>query len=288
MNSSSSIKISEFFIDSICELWLNQNSIDDLKNSNKRSYNNPSIPMLICINQVVKHVILLLNERNNMNEASLINNNNNEMNYSIIQDYSYQALHSKLFLFLQLAFRHLPLDNTFELAVDIWLSYIQPWGEKKKNININGDWASYIYDNYLYYSVLFMTFLSRVIHFDFSLSRINTKTPENIKKNQVDLLKKVLNVYSNQNLLKFLRETESIILSADSIQQIQGFSNNTNPATCELPNGEVPPDSIKSFVACSISSPHFPVRVSFTLQLLFNNFNTFLLANKSFLYPEYT
>jgi len=45
--------------------------------------------MLICINQVVKHVILLLNERNNMNEASLINNNNNEMNYSIIQEYIY-------------------------------------------------------------------------------------------------------------------------------------------------------------------------------------------------------
>jgi len=43
--------------------------------------------MLICINQVVKHVILLLNERNNMNEASLINNNNNELNYSIIQEY---------------------------------------------------------------------------------------------------------------------------------------------------------------------------------------------------------
>ncbi len=25
-------------------------------------------------------------------------------------------------------------------AVDIWLSYIQPWGEKKKNINITSDW----------------------------------------------------------------------------------------------------------------------------------------------------
>jgi len=39
MNSSSSIKIAEFFIDSICELWLNQNSFDDLKNSNKRVIN---------------------------------------------------------------------------------------------------------------------------------------------------------------------------------------------------------------------------------------------------------
>lgn len=171
-----------------------------------------------------------------MNETSLINNNNNELNYSIIQDYSYQALHSKLFLFLQLALRHLPLDNSFELAVDIWLSYIQPWGEKKKSINITGDWASYIYDNYLYYSFLFMTFLSRVIHFDFSLSRINIKNPENVKKNQLDLLKKVLNVYSNQNLLKFLRETESIILSADNIQQIQGFSNNANPSIILLQN----------------------------------------------------
>ncbi|KAG4107308.1 hypothetical protein H8356DRAFT_920841 [Neocallimastix lanati (nom. inval.)] len=236
INSSSSLKISEFFIDTICELWLNQNSIDDLKNSNKRTYNNPSIPQLICINQVVKHVILLLNERNNINETSLINNNNYELNNSIIQDYSYQALHSRLFLFLQLALRYLPLDSSFELTVDIWLSYIQPWGEKKKNININGDWASYIYDNYLYYSVLFMTFLSRVIHFDFSLSRINSKIPENIKKNQLDLLKKVLNVYSNQNLLKFLRETESVILSADSVQQIQGFSNNTTPSIILLQN----------------------------------------------------
>lgn len=81
-----------------------------------------------------------------------------------------------------------------------------------------------------------MTFLSRVIHFDFSLSRINIKNPENVKKNQLDLLKKVLNVYSNQNLLKFLRETESIILSADNIQQIQGFSNNANPSIILLQN----------------------------------------------------
>ncbi|KAG4089514.1 hypothetical protein H8356DRAFT_1367356 [Neocallimastix lanati (nom. inval.)] len=236
MNSSSSLKIAEFFIDTICELWLSQYSIEDLKNSNKRTYNNPSIPQLICINQVVKHVILLLNERSNMNDSSLINNNNNELNYSIVQDYSYQAIHSKLFLFLQLAIRHLPLDSSFELAVDIWLSYIQPWGEKKKNINITGDWASYVYDNYLYYSIIFMTFLLRVIHFDFSLSRINNKTLENIKENQLDILKKVLNVYSNQNLLKFLRETESIILSTDNIQQIQGFSNNTNPSIILLQN----------------------------------------------------
>jgi len=81
-----------------------------------------------------------------------------------------------------------------------------------------------------------MTFLSRVIHFDFSLSRINNKTPENIKKNQLNLLKKVLNVYSNQNLLKFLRETESIILSADNIQQIQTYSNNGNPSIILLQN----------------------------------------------------
>ena len=46
MNSSSSIKIAEFFIDSVCELWLNQNSIDDLKNSNKR------VTIFILIHQI--------------------------------------------------------------------------------------------------------------------------------------------------------------------------------------------------------------------------------------------
>ena len=88
----------------------------------------------------------------------------------------------------------------------------------------------------MYYSVLFMTFLSRVIHFDFSLSRINNKTPENVKKNQLNILKKVLNVYSNQNLLKFLRETESVILSTDNIQQIQGYSSSSNPSIILLQN----------------------------------------------------
>jgi len=46
MNSSSSLKIAEFFIDTICELWLSQYSIEDLKNSNKR--------VIICLFKLYK------------------------------------------------------------------------------------------------------------------------------------------------------------------------------------------------------------------------------------------
>ena len=38
--------------------------------------------------------------------------------------YSYQALHSRLFLFLQLALRYLPLDSSFELVIIKKIFYV--------------------------------------------------------------------------------------------------------------------------------------------------------------------
>ncbi|KAJ3077920.1 sphingomyelin phosphodiesterase 4, neutral membrane (neutral sphingomyelinase-3), partial [Quaeritorhiza haematococci] len=91
---------------------------------------------------------------------------------------AYQSFRTKLYWFLRLAFKHWPMDDSFSMVVDLWLTYITPWravnpeqagyrqsGAPSDDV-ITDDWLSFIMDNFMFYTRIFRAFMERAVHFN--------------------------------------------------------------------------------------------------------------------------
>ncbi|KAI8485147.1 sphingomyelin phosphodiesterase 4, neutral membrane (neutral sphingomyelinase-3) [Branchiostoma belcheri] len=118
-----------------------------------------------------------------------------------------QFVQKKLYAFLRHGFDHWPLDHTFRLMLETWLSYVQPWRYSDHNKpNIPGrdsrdkmspdKWAQFVADNLLFYTSLFHIFLTRVFRLDLS-------SPRNAY-----MLFRVAKVYGQPNLAQVIEDCE--------------------------------------------------------------------------------
>ncbi|CAG7838245.1 unnamed protein product [Allacma fusca] len=86
------------------------------------------------------------------------------------------AFQRKLYVFLRHLFNRWPLDNTFRIVYETWLSYIQPWRyakldrfrqfRDKEVTQIEPIWFGFLVDNILFYTVLFRQMLPRCLRVD--------------------------------------------------------------------------------------------------------------------------
>eukprot|EP00058_Branchiostoma_floridae_P023155 XP_002608645.1 hypothetical protein BRAFLDRAFT_128365 [Branchiostoma floridae] len=118
-----------------------------------------------------------------------------------------QFVQKKLYAFLRHGFDHWPLDHTFRLMLETWLSYVQPWRYSDPNKpNLPGrdsrdkmnpeKWAQFVADNLLFYTSLFHVFLTRVFRLDLS-------SPRNAY-----MLFRVAKVYGQPNLAQVIEDCE--------------------------------------------------------------------------------
>ncbi|XP_077968322.1 sphingomyelin phosphodiesterase 4-like [Styela clava] len=105
----------------------------------------------------------------------------------------------KLFLFLQHCFEVWPLDHTFRIVLETWLSYIQPWRYVKNDFptlssdcNVNNNWYHFVYANIQFYSALFQVVIRRFIRMDIGTMGNSF------------LLFRVAKVYSQPNLITLI------------------------------------------------------------------------------------
>lgn len=84
--------------------------------------------------------------------------------------------------FMRHSFHHWPLDSSFRLILETWLSYIQPWrytdwqhrNVRSPGVRDNEDrartvdrrWLNFIAENLLSYTVIFRQLLPRFTRFD--------------------------------------------------------------------------------------------------------------------------
>lgn len=120
-----------------------------------------------------------------------------------------------LYQFLRHTFSHWPLDSSFRLVLETWLSYIQPWryteyasatrSPAQNNIDLESQrvveskWEGFVAENLLFYTLLFYHLVSRLFRLDLS-------APKNAQ-----ILFRVTKVYSQTSLCAFIREIEEAL-----------------------------------------------------------------------------
>ncbi|GAB1597519.1 sphingomyelin phosphodiesterase 4-like [Argonauta hians] len=136
-------------------------------------------------------------------------------------------IQKRLYTFLRHAFHWWPLDSSFRLLLETWLSYIQPWryvsqskfplhsSEDDDNAIIQDRWYSFVVDNLLFYSAIFHQILPRFFRMDLT-------SPHNAY-----MMFRITKVFSNPNLVTMLHKAEEdmyqpIFLQASTSRDIGG------------------------------------------------------------------
>ncbi|XP_048752560.2 sphingomyelin phosphodiesterase 4-like isoform X2 [Ostrea edulis] len=173
---------SDTMIQVFAEFWLNQNpiSIDRQSFSHTASENfMPTTNHVRLVRLLVKHVHNFVNtvkpEVVSSPYQSHIPSMLDEFKRSLIP----HVIQKKLYTFLRHGFDRWPLDCSFRLLLETWLTYIQPWryvlsksstGRRDSDANdsktVEEKWFSFVEDNLLFYTVLHQEFTQRVFRMD--------------------------------------------------------------------------------------------------------------------------
>ncbi|XP_053938586.1 sphingomyelin phosphodiesterase 4 isoform X2 [Cuculus canorus] len=118
----------------------------------------------------------------------------------------------KLYIFLQHCFGHWPLDASFRAVLEMWLSYLQPWRyapEKPPQStepfprSVSEKWASFVQENLLMYTKLFVGFLNRALRTDLG-------SPKNAL-----MVFRVAKVFAQPNLAEMILKGEQLFLEPE-------------------------------------------------------------------------
>lgn len=141
------------------------------------------------------------------------------------------SVQGKIYLFLKKAIHHWPLDSSFRLILEAWLSFIQPWRyvsgvmyseegkleeEDKGKIHDPSRWMSFVANNLLAYTAIFQQLLPRFM-------RIDLVAPKNSL-----MLFRVTKVFSQPHLTEMLSDIESCM---DDVALSRGRLSNNNQWT---------------------------------------------------------
>ncbi|EZA53176.1 Sphingomyelin phosphodiesterase [Ooceraea biroi] len=123
------------------------------------------------------------------------------------------SVQGKIYTFLRKAIYHWPLDSSFRLILEAWLSFIQPWRyipgvtytkegkaeaeEERGKIHEPGRWISFVANNLLAYTAIFQQLLPRFM-------RTDLVAPKNAL-----MLFRVTKVFSQPHLARMICEVES-------------------------------------------------------------------------------
>ncbi|XP_046830955.1 sphingomyelin phosphodiesterase 4 isoform X4 [Vespa crabro] len=128
------------------------------------------------------------------------------------------SVQGKIYVFLRKAIYHWPLDSSFRLILEAWLSFIQPWRyivgvtytkegkpeeEERGKIHDPNRWITFVANNLLAYTVIFQQLLPRFM-------RTDLVAPKNAL-----MLFRVTKVFSQPHLARILSEVESCMDDAN-------------------------------------------------------------------------
>jgi len=198
---------SEMLFHTLVEVWTCHPHIKNNIYNNK--FNTTlSEALLRVVRKLIKHLHLFSNShKSDVQQMNAIDG---------VMDQFIQSLcmyvQPKLLAFLTCCFETWPLDSSFRIVLEAWLSYIQPWryiSETKSNtanadMRLNCDkeiancWYSFIISNLPFFNRMFYLSLTRFLRMDLSL-HLNSL-----------LLFRVAKIFSRSNFIMMIEEAEII------------------------------------------------------------------------------
>lgn len=205
---------SETLIQVFSDFWLNQNS----QNANPPGIVHhseeiyvPTINHIRMIRLLVKHLHYFVNSAS----APILTSPYYQQTLTPLDQFKKTTVlgivQKRLYTFLRHAFDWWPLDSSFRLLLETWLSYIQPWRYvgNNKNTLFRGDvdddtkiggsherWYNFVVDNLLFYTAIFHQTLPR-------LFRMDMTSPHNAY-----MLFRITKVFCNPSLNNMLHRAE--------------------------------------------------------------------------------
>ncbi|KAK3751785.1 hypothetical protein QZH41_013252, partial [Actinostola sp. cb2023] len=177
-HSSGDIWRSETFIQILIEFWLNQNTMDSVTRnvlSHGQVYFMPSVDLVRAVRMLIKqiHTFVYSSGIEALSHPAL--SPLDELKRSIIP----QMLQKKFYCFLRHGFAHWPLDPSFRVIVETWLSFIQPWryannptlSKSESSAVYTAEWSSFVHDTFPFFSVIVQEFVLRALKLDFYSSK---------------------------------------------------------------------------------------------------------------------
>ncbi|KAH6593963.1 hypothetical protein BASA50_007018 [Batrachochytrium salamandrivorans] len=245
--TSKALLTSEFVFSIFSELWLcpSETPQQIMGGRPLLPFVKTSLAQTRCVLLLTKHLVsldlrqILPESQTSQYRSELFEYRRDDV-YDMAKANAYRSLRSGLFSFLKMGLEHWPQDDTIEFIVEIWITYITPW--KAVNQKFSLEWGPFVKDNFVYYTVLLQTFIQRVQSFSFLTSLRPTREsrvpgfmqnsssssttqssnssflPPTVPTQQrsLEVVEKVLNVFSDTNLVHILQILETALSTLDS------------------------------------------------------------------------
>lgn len=217
---------SESVLTIFIDIWLYNDQISSqnqsLNNSLNLSYNNPSVMPFLHYNELptgeYMRIVRVLIKQIHAFSASA---NADDTHLGELKKNVIPMVQGKFYVFIRNLVHRWPLDGSFRLVLELWLSYIQPWRyppdhiSKPLNIKppnpdaedialvqsspVDQHYLPFIVDNLLAYVVIFQQLLPR-------FSRVDLVSPK-----MATMLYRITKVFNQPNLVNLLKEVENCV-----------------------------------------------------------------------------
>ncbi|KAL3268108.1 hypothetical protein HHI36_007235 [Cryptolaemus montrouzieri] len=218
---------SETVLTVFVDLWLCNDQINQQIQNLNSSFNNPQAMQLLHYNELPSgEYMRIVRVFIKQIHAFSISAKADDTHLGELKKITMPMVQGKFYNFIRNLVHRWPLDGSFRLVLELWLTYIQPWRYPPNSLNkhlnpkpvnpdeedvalssnspVEREWLPFIVDNLLAYVVIFQQLLPR-------FSRVDLISPK-----MAIMLYRISKVFNQPNLADLLREVEHCVESNHS------------------------------------------------------------------------
>lgn len=213
---------SETVLTVFIDLWLNNDQINQPIQNLNASFNNPQAMPSLHYNELPSgEYMRILRVFIKQIHAFATSAKADDTHLGELKKITIPMVQGKFYVFIRNLIHRWPLDGSFRLVLELWLTYIQPWRYPPDSLNkhlnlkqtnpdvediafsqnspVEREWLPFIVDNLLAYIVIFQQLLPR-------FTRVDLISPK-----MAIMLYRITKVFNQPNLAELLKEVERCV-----------------------------------------------------------------------------